>query len=411
MKLLKNVTNLAIAIAAIVSFPFAQASLIATTSDSVQAGSPATIHLDWDDEGAGNYRSVSADLQYNTSILTAVNLDDCPAAGYTTSDGFFAGNCVDQGGGIIRAGWALVSGGVQTGRLGTMVFKTSPNAAPGTYNISFLSVTVDQAAPQEIVGQVTILPPHVGTYTIDASGSGVCAKNSGIDGPYLCIDGGPVSLGTFTDTNSREVLTAMSLAVYDACDGDFRVFLNGVSVGTGTTKGTGCACESIASNPNITNNISVTMTPAIAAAYIDGGDNTLSISTKNNQCFYGADVTVTTIAPSIDVTNTGPDIAQVGDEIVYTIGVTDTSAGGTLGTCTGNDSLLGSLGVFLVGVPRQFLYIVRVGDPDPLLNTATITCDVVGSEDTVSDSDDHSVDLEVPIQPVFSDSFESPPLP
>ncbi|MDX2418584.1 MAG: hypothetical protein QNK19_14070 [Xanthomonadales bacterium] len=157
MKLLKNVINLAIATAAIVSFSFAQASIITTTSDSVSAGSPATIHLDWNDEGAGDYRSVAADLQFNNLVLTSFNLDDCPATGYTTSDGYFAANCTDQGGGVIRTGWALISGGVPTGRLGTIVFQTDPSATPGDYDISFMTVTVDQAAPTEVVGTVTIL--------------------------------------------------------------------------------------------------------------------------------------------------------------------------------------------------------------------------------------------------------------
>lgn len=177
MKLLKNVTNLAIATAAIVSFSFAQASIITTTSDSVSAGSPATIHLDWDDEGAGDYRSVAADLQFDNLVLTSFNLDDCPATGYTTFDGYFAANCTDQGGGVIRTGWALISGGVPTGRLGTIVFQTNPSATPGDYDISFLSVTVDQAAPTEVVGTVTILPPPEPDYSSNPTPAAGVALN------------------------------------------------------------------------------------------------------------------------------------------------------------------------------------------------------------------------------------------
>jgi hypothetical protein len=103
------------------------------------------------------------------------------------------------------------------------------------------------------------------------------------------------------------------------------------------------------------------------------------------------------ITPSIDVTKTGPATAKVGDEITYTIGFTDTSVGHTLGVCSGNDPLLGGdLGVFTAGVPRNFLYTVQVGDPDPLLNTATITCDVEGFDNAASGSDGHSVDLITP---------------
>ncbi len=34
-----------------------------------------------------------------------------------------------------------------------------------------------------------------------------------------------------------------------------------------------------------------------------------------------------------------------------------------------------------------------MGDPNPLLNTATITCDVEGFDNNASDNDSHSVDL------------------
>lgn len=131
------------------------------------------------------------------------------------------------------------------------------------------------------------------TYIIDASGTSTCSANTGIDNPFLCISAGAATnVGTFTDTNASAELTTMSITLYDACNGNFEVFLNNVSVGTGTTTGTKCACESIASNPNITKNISITVTPAIAAAYVIGGVNTISISTSTQQCFYGVEITV-----------------------------------------------------------------------------------------------------------------------
>jgi len=113
------------------------------------------------------------------------------------------------------------------------------------------------------------------------------------------------------------------------------------------------------------------------------------------------------IGPSIDVTKTGPATARVGDEITYTIGFTDTGTG-TLGTCTGSDALLGGdLGVFTAGVTRDFTYTVQVDDPDPLPNTATITCDVEGFDNKASDNDSHSVDLIAPTEDkIFADSFE-----
>jgi hypothetical protein len=118
---------------------------------------------------------------------------------------------------------------------------------------------------------------------------------------------------------------------------------------------------------------------------VDGFDNVASGSASHS---------VDLIAPSIEVTKTGPASAKVGDEITYTIGFTDTSVGGALGECTGSDPLLGGdLGVFVAGQTRDFLYTVQVGDPDPLDNTATITCDVDGFDNVASGSASHSVDL------------------
>jgi len=86
---------------------------------------------------------------------------------------------------------------------------------------------------------------------------------------------------------------------------------------------------------------------------------------------------VPTIAPAIAATKTGPKLAKAGDEITYTIGFTATNDGQYLGVCTGNDPLLGGdLGVFVAGVTRDFLYTVKVGDPNPLQNEVTITCDI-----------------------------------
>ena len=110
------------------------------------------------------------------------------------------------------------------------------------------------------------------------------------------------------------------------------------------------------------------------------------------------------INPAIDVTKSGPPLAKVGDEITYTIGFTTLSDGDFLGECTGNDPLLGGdLGVFVSGQPRDFLYTVQADVPDPLTNTATITCAVEGFDNEVSDSDDHSVDLIAPAIDVTKD--------
>ena len=108
------------------------------------------------------------------------------------------------------------------------------------------------------------------------------------------------------------------------------------------------------------------------------------------------------IDPAITVTKTGPANAQVGDTITYTIGFSNTGIG-DLENCTGTDTVIGSLGAFVDGVTRDFDYTVQAGDPNPLSNTATITCDVVGFDNQASDSADHSVNLG---EVIFADGFE-----
>jgi hypothetical protein len=110
---------------------------------------------------------------------------------------------------------------------------------------------------------------------------------------------------------------------------------------------------------------------------------------------------------SLEVTKTGPNTVKVGDEITYTIGFVDTSTSlaPALENCTGSDTLLGDLGAFVDGVNRNFNYVVQAGDPNPLPNTATITCDVVGFDNEASDDDSHSV---VVIDPSIDVTKEGP---
>ncbi|MBS3824072.1 MAG: hypothetical protein KGY53_09245, partial [Wenzhouxiangellaceae bacterium] len=108
---------------------------------------------------------------------------------------------------------------------------------------------------------------------------------------------------------------------------------------------------------------------------------------------FGAAVSL--FEPAISVTKIGDPTAKVGDDISYTIGFTNESGGtGFPGfeNCTGNDDVFGDLGSFDAGVTRDFTFPV----PDvssPLVNTATITCDVVGFDNTVSNNDSHSAEL------------------
>ena len=108
-------------------------------------------------------------------------------------------------------------------------------------------------------------------------------------------------------------------------------------------------------------------------------------------------------APEIDITKTGDELSKVGDEITYTITITNTGNIG-LEHITVTDTLLGDLSAYFadtlaVGASEShdFPYEVQPGDPDPLPNTATVHSDPVGALITdVTDSASHSVDLVHP---------------
>ncbi len=91
----------------------------------------------------------------------------------------------------------------------------------------------------------------------------------------------------------------MNLKIYSACNGEYEIILNGESLGVrGVTSGAGCDCSTIASDSDVTNNHSVSLTTAIMNSYVVGGANTLSVNAISTNgvsvlCFYGAEVTVT----------------------------------------------------------------------------------------------------------------------
>jgi hypothetical protein len=119
---------------------------------------------------------------------------------------------------------------------------------------------------------------------------------------------------------------------------------------------------------------------------------TCDVAGFDNQVSDSDDHSVDLIDPAIEVTKSGPDTAKVGDEVCWDIGFENTGSG-TLENCSGSDSFLGDLGAFEAGVTQSFCHTTTASDPNPIENTATITCDVAGFDNQVSDSDDHSVDL------------------
>ena len=108
---------------------------------------------------------------------------------------------------------------------------------------------------------------------------------------------------------------------------------------------------------------------------------------------------------AIDVTKTGPEKSKVGDDATYEIKVTNTGAV-TLFKQSIVDDVIGDLTGTPTAAPasRPALrtitvdYTVQAGDPDPLVNTASViynrTSNLLGDE--VTDSASHSVELFQP---------------
>jgi hypothetical protein len=114
------------------------------------------------------------------------------------------------------------------------------------------------------------------------------------------------------------------------------------------------------------------------------------------------------IQPSVKVEKSGDELSKVGDEVKYDFKITnDGDIPLTLDTVT--DTLLGDLeddapvecDTLAVGASCEFSVnrTVQAGDPDPLPNTVTVQYNGTlpgGASATVTDSDDHSVNLFQP---------------
>jgi len=107
--------------------------------------------------------------------------------------------------------------------------------------------------------------------------------------------------------------------------------------------------------------------------------------------------------PSLTIDKTGTELSKVGDEVTYDYTITNTSSADSpnlildslmdTGDNNGGAGLLGPGDDDVTNAP----YVVQVGDPDPLLNTASVTCTVVGFTNVLGPlTEGHSVDLFQP---------------
>jgi hypothetical protein len=193
-------------------------------------------------------------------------------------------------------------------------------------------------------------------------------------GPELAKVGDELSYSvSFANTSSADT-PALSCTASDSLVGDLGPITAGVPINYQRTVQQG--------DPDpLVNTATVLCTPAGFANEVTDSD----------------EVSTDLFEPSIEVTKIGPEVAKVGDELNYSVSFANTSSAGTPAlTCTASDSLAGDLGPITAGVPVNYSRTVQPGDPDPLVNTATVTCSIAGFQNEVSDFDSVSTDLFAP---------------
>jgi len=120
-----------------------------------------------------------------------------------------------------------------------------------------------------------------------------------------------------------------------------------------------------------------------------------------NELTASDDHSVQLFQASITLDKTGDTLSKVGDDVSYTITLTNTSSGDTPDLeCTISDPMLGSFGPYTIASGQNQVvnatYTVQQGDPDPLVNTATATCSPIGYPNVMTASGSHQVNLFQP---------------
>jgi uncharacterized repeat protein (TIGR01451 family) len=141
----------------------------------------------------------------------------------------------------------------------------------------------------------------------------------------------------------------------------------------------------------LVNTVTVTATPLSGSAVTDSDS-----------------VTVDLFQPSISVEKTGPATAEVGEEITYTVTITNTSSSDSPNLVFElvSDTLAGDLTAAVVAQcdelePAEvcafdYTYTVSDTDADPLDNTVTVQTHPDGFPNDIDGSDSHQVDLLMP---------------
>jgi uncharacterized repeat protein (TIGR01451 family) len=198
------------------------------------------------------------------------------------------------------------------------------------------------------------------------------------------------------NTSSSDTPDLVIESISDTLQGDLTDAANYDSSTCGATIASGASCT-------------IVYTHTVLASDADPLKNTASVATHptgfTNDIDASDDAEVNLFQPAIAVDKSGPMYSKLGDDVDYTITLSNNSSADTPAmSCTATDSLLGTvfgpdatlpLGDTVLNLSRT----VQAGDPDPLVNTVTLTCSPDGFTNVYEKSASHSVDL---IHPNFT---------
>jgi hypothetical protein len=104
--------------------------------------------------------------------------------------------------------------------------------------------------------------------------------------------------------------------------------------------------------------------------------------------------------PSIEVDKTGDVLSKVGDDINYTITLSNDSSADTPDLdCIATDPMFGTIFDDILPSGDTVInktHTVVAGDTDPLMNTVSMSCSVVGFSNVLNDTDSHTTQLFQP---------------
>jgi len=207
---------------------------------------------------------------------------------------------------------------------------------------------------------------------------------------------GDIATYSFTITNTGAVTLYLDTVVDDVI-GD----LEAAAVLAG--------CDTLAPNGSPGDSCTFDVDYTVQASDPDPLTNTVTVHYNSAADLSGDDQsatddhTVELFQPSVTIDKSGDTLSKIGDSVKYTITVNNTSSPDSPDlVCDITDTLLGTLAedVSLASGSDPYVIetsrVVQEGDPDPLVNTATVTCSPEGFPNVLTDSDDHSVNLFQP---------------